>query len=447
MHADNFVDTFKLPGRALIAALVFFALLASHPAQAKEIVIFNQTSSTANPISELVADSNGVLYGTASLGGPSEFGSVFSVNPPAEGQTAWTETVLYTFQGGTDGIAPNTPLIPDGQGGFYSTTLQGGTGPCPLLFGVPGCGTIFHLSPPAQGETDWTETIIYSFQGGNDGAFPGTLLRDPATGVFYGVTFIGGSYGAGIAFSLTPPSQGQTNWTETILHTFTGGSDGGYPYCTFHEDASGALYGTATTGGFLGSGDVYKLTPPTQGETNWNETVLYSFGGEGFGDAGNPSNNLLADASGNLYGIATTGGSGVVPVNVGAIFELSPPSGGGTTWTETIIYSFTGAKDGADPDNDLIMDGKGVIYGATDSAGIHENGTTFKLEPPAAGQTAWTFKLLWDFRGDPDGKNPAGGLTPVKLGKKWVLFGESLNGGTNDSDGDVYELTNTGYVP
>jgi hypothetical protein len=93
------------------------------------------------------------------------------------------------------------------------------------------------------------------------------------------------------------------------------------------------------------------------------------------------------------------------------------------------------------------MDGKGVIYGATDSAGIHENGTTFKLEPPAAGQTAWTFKLLWDFRGDPDGKNPAGGLTPVKLGKKWVLFGESLNGGTNDSDGDVYELTNTGYVP
>lgn len=150
MHADNFVDTFKLPGRALIAALVFFALLASHPAQAKEIVIFNQTSSTANPISELVADSNGVLYGTASLGGPSEFGSVFSVNPPAEGQTAWTETVLYTFQGGTDGIAPNTPLIPDGQGGFYSTTLQGGTGPCPLLFGVPGCGTIFHLSPPPR---------------------------------------------------------------------------------------------------------------------------------------------------------------------------------------------------------------------------------------------------------------------------------------------------------
>ncbi|MGB9196574.1 MAG: choice-of-anchor tandem repeat GloVer-containing protein [Terriglobales bacterium] len=446
MYDDTHVISRLRPER-MLAAMVVFACIAAAPLQAKESVIFNQSNSTANPLGELVAGSNGVLYGTASQDGGEGYGSVFSLTAPAKGQTNWTETVLYQFQGGVDGIDPSAPLVPDGQGGFYGTTFQGGTGPCPQYFGVSGCGTVFHLSPPSQGQNNWTESVLYSFQGGDDGVFPGSLLRDPASGVLYGTTYIGGSYGAGIAFSLTPPLQGQTNWTETNLHTFTGGSDGGYPACTFVEDATGSLYGTASTGGLLGAGAVIKLTPPAQGESNWTETVLYSFGGSGFGDAGNPAFALLKDSSGNLYGTATTGGSGSVPPNQGAIFEVSPPAEGGSVWTETILYSFHGAKDGADPGNDIIMDGKGVIYGATDSAGINDNGTAFMLEPPAGGQGAWTFKVLHDFTGDPDGKNPGGGLTPVLVDKKYVLLGECLNGGTDDSDGDVYELTNTGYTP
>jgi uncharacterized repeat protein (TIGR03803 family) len=451
MHDNPTSTTRARQRRIFIASIVgSFLLLATH-GSAKEIAIFNQTSSASNPTGSLVADSNGVLYGTASQGGG--YGSVFSLTPPAEGQTNWTETVLYQFQGGTDGIDPTNGLTPDGSGGFFGVTYEGGTGVCPIEFGVPGCGTVFHLTPPerrevtSRSQTGWTETILYNFQGSNDGNQPVNMsLPNPVTGVLYGVTFIGGAYGAGTVFALTPPAQGQTSWTESVLHTFTGGSDGGYPASSLIQDTNGALYGTTTTGGYLGGGTVFKLTPPTLGETNWSESVLYSFGGEFFGDAGTPSAALVADASGNLYGPAATGGFGGVPPNAGAIFELSPPSGGGTNWTETILYSFTGAKDGSDPDNAIIMDEEGAIYGTTSAGGTRNNGAVFKLEPPGTGQTAWTFKTLYDFKGSPDGSSPGGGLTPLKSGKNTVLFGVTLNGGTS-GDGNVFELTNTGFAP
>jgi len=418
-------------------------MLATVPAQAREVVIYNQTSSTLGPAYELVADGDGTLYGIADEGGVG-YGSVYSLTPPAKGQTAWTETVLYSFQGGTDGTYPLATLTPDGQGGFFGSTTEGGTGTCPLFYGLPGCGTVFDLTPPAQGQTVWTKTILYNFQGGTDGNQPvSRLLMDPATGVLYGVTYLGGSYAAGTVFALTPPGEGQTEWTETVLHTFTGGSDGGYPFAYLIEDANGVLYGTATSGGVYGYGAAFAVTPPAPGQANWTESVIHSFGGWGFYDAGSPDAGFVADSSGNLYSTAADGGKDLT--NNGAVYELSPPSGGGTDWTETVLYSFTGGKDGAIPANDILIDSTGAIYSTTDAGG-KGNGTAFSLEPPGAGQTAWTLKVLYAFTGASDSDEPDGGLTVGKVGKNVVLFGTTLQGGTN-GDGTVYELTGTGFVP
>ncbi len=411
----------------LVITLAFsIMMLATVPAQAREVVIYNQTSSTLGPAYELVADGDGTLYGIADEGGVG-YGSVYSLTPPAKGQTAWTETVLYSFQGGTDGTYPLATLTPDGQGGFFGSTTEGGTGTCPLFYGLPGCGTVFDLTPPAQGQTAWTKTILYNFQGGTDGNQPvSRLLMDPATGVLYGVTYLGGSYAAGTVFALTPPGEGQTEWTETVLHTFTGGSDGGYPFAYLIEDANGVLYGTATSGGVYGYGAAFAVTPPAPGQANWTESVIHSFGGWGFYDAGSPDAGFVADSSGNLYSTAADGGKDLT--NNGAVYELSPPSGGGTDWTETVLYSFTGGKDGAIPANDILIDSTGAIYSTTDAGG-KGNGTAFSLEPPGAGQTAWTLKVLYAFTGASDSDEPDGGLTVGKVGKNVVLFGTTLQGG------------------
>ncbi len=422
------------------AVVVSVMLLAAHPVQAKETVLYNQQGNAGAPVCDLVAGSNGVLYGTAVSGG----GSVFALTPPAEGQTNWTETILYQFQGGTDGEYPYVGLIPDGQGGFFGTTSQGGGGPCD--FEGSGCGTVYHMAPPAEGQTNWTETVLYRFQGGSDGEIPsGRLLLNATTGVLYGVTYVGGPSNAGTVFALTPPAEGQTNWTETVLYAFTGDLDGGYPFAYLTPDASGNLYGTTEAGGFTGNGTVFELTPPAAGQTNWTETVLYSFLGWGFGDGGDPSAGLVFDASGNLYGTTDAGGGPPLYLNDGTVFELSPPSAGETNWTETILYAFTGGKDGSLAANDILIDRNGVIYSTTLGGGKSEFGTVFKLTPPAAGETAWTEKVLYSFKKVPDGNYPDAGLTVGKVGKDVVLFGTTIHGGT--ADGTVFEITGSGFAP
>lgn len=434
--------------RVLVVTVVFSILLfATVFSQAREIVIYTQTTSTSGPTFELVADSNGTLYGLAEGGGTGagELGSFYSLTPPAKGQKAWTETVLYSFQGGTDGIYPIAGLTTDGQGGFFGSTTQGGTGTCPILFDQGGCGTVFHVAPPEQGQTAWTEAVLYSFQGGTDGNEPAArLLMDPKTAVLYGMTYLGGAYGAGTVFAIAPPGLGQTNWTETVLHTFTGGSDGGYPFASLIEDANGVLYGTDISGGFYGYGAAFTLTPPAQGETNWTENVIHNFGGYSFYDAGSPDAAFVADSSGNLYSSAAMGGAEFS--NNGAIYELSPPSGGGTDWTETLLYTFTGGKDGAIPQNDILIDSTGAIYSTTAAGGTGNHGTAFRLEPPGAGETAWTLKTLYRFKGEPDGDDSDGGFTAVKIGKNTVLIGTTLLGG-NDDNGIIFELTGTGFAP
>jgi uncharacterized repeat protein (TIGR03803 family) len=198
-----------------------------------------------------------------------------SAQSPAGRQTQWTETVLYNFKGGKkeDGNSPNSSLIFDSDGVLYGTTEYGGTS---------DYGTVFKLTPPAGRQSQWTETLLYNFKGEKreDGNSPNSSLIFDSDGALYGTTEYGGTSDYGTVFKLTPPAGGQTQWTETVLYSFKGGKkeDGNNPAAGLIFDSSDALYGTTHGGGTGGSeehhGTVFKLTPPAGGQTQWTETVL-----------------------------------------------------------------------------------------------------------------------------------------------------------------------------
>jgi uncharacterized repeat protein (TIGR03803 family) len=176
-----------------------------------------------------------------------------------EFDTAGTETVLHDFAGGSDGAYPSSVLIRDAAGNLYGTTTQGGSAEC----GGTGCGTIFEVSP-ALGR-GWTEKELYVFCSvsncaDGEGPISGPLVRDSA-GNLYGTTYFGGTNDAGIVFKLDGTGK------ETVLHSFTGGTDGAHPWAGLTMDAVGNLYGTTQAGGDLacyapvGCGVVFKLTP------------------------------------------------------------------------------------------------------------------------------------------------------------------------------------------
>ncbi|HEY8007730.1 MAG TPA: choice-of-anchor tandem repeat GloVer-containing protein [Methylocella sp.] len=406
----------------------------------------------ALPFATLIADKEGALYGTTSRGGissginvgrdcaPDGCGTVFKLTPPAKGQTAWTETVLYSFKGyPTDGEYPTASLIADKEGALYGTTVGGGIG--------RPYGTVFKLTPPAKGQTAWTETVLYSFKGGpTDGANLSAGLIVGNDGALYSTTYNGGSQspgcpdrfgaGCGTVFKLTPPAKGQTAWTETVLYSFKGGpTDGANPFSGVIADKTGALYGTA--GGGSGSfGIVFKLTSPAKGQTAWTETVLYNFKG-GASDGANP-NGLIADKEGALYGTTYYGGSSVNIIGNGTVFKLAPRAEGQTAWTESVLYSFKGGpSDGGNPSAGLIADNDGALYGPTVVGGTSGFGTVFKLTPPGRGQTAWTESVLYSFGGDAsDGRLPQAGL----VGNEGTLYGTTYVGGSG-LNGTVFKLT------
>ncbi len=208
------------------------------------------------------------------------------------------ETVLYSFSGGADGGHPEAGLVMDGNGALYGTTRGAGGGTD---------GTVFMLAPPGPGRTGWSKTTLHRFTGGDDGGDPEANLIMDASGALYGTTEHDGGANSGTVFMLTPPVSGETRWTETVLHALRGGADGAKPSAGLIMDASGALYGTTSQGGGGGCfgqpancGTVFMLTPPVAGETRWTETVLHSF--TGGADGAYPHAGLVMDTSGALYG-------------------------------------------------------------------------------------------------------------------------------------------------
>jgi uncharacterized repeat protein (TIGR03803 family) len=298
----------------------------------------------------LVLDTNGNIFGTTAFGGSSFEGTVFELSPGSNG--TWSEKVLYSFTGGADGSLPFAGVTLDASGNLYGTTNAGGQS---------GFGTIFTLTPGANGT--WTEKVLHSFMGGNDGSTSfGKVILDSA-GSICGTTNSAGQHDYGVVFKLTRGTAG--GWTESVLYAFPGGSGGSAPMGNLVFDTTGNLYGVATY-------VVYELTPTSSGP--WTEKILHNFAGGS--DGAMPDGGLILDTSGRLYGTTNTGG-----LHRGTVFQLIPGSGG--TWSEKVLHRFspTGG-DGTFPLYEtLAIDASGNVYGTTSSGGTANFGTVFKIAP------------------------------------------------------------------
>jgi uncharacterized repeat protein (TIGR03803 family) len=305
-----------------------------------------------NPEGNLIFDSQGNLYGTTHEGQLANAGVVFELSPPSVADGAWTETVLYVFGGFPDGASPAAGLVLDSAGNLYGTTESGGSS---------NNGTVFELSPPSSSGGAWTETVLYSFAGGNDGSDPRASLIFDGLGNLYGTTYAGGN-GAGTVFQLSPPSSQGGPWTETVLYRFGNHpGDGKNPTGPLLMGKSGALYGTTV------SGAVFELALL---KGTWREGVIHVFGGT---DGGNPYGGLIAVGPALL---GTTGEGG--PGGYGTVFELDP-SNMGRQWTVKVLYGFKNGTDGGAPRAGLTIYG-GALYGTTSIGGNASGmGTVFKV--------------------------------------------------------------------
>jgi uncharacterized repeat protein (TIGR03803 family) len=338
---------------------------------------FSGNADGANPAGGLVFDAAGNLYGTASSGGDASCaiggcGTVFELRPPTVQGGNWTETTLYAFAGGSDGVGPNPGVVFDQAGNLYGTTNYGGSNG-PLCMGPPvsGCGTVFELSPGTMPGYPWTEAILYSFTEGVDGGFPLAPLVLDSAGNLYGTTVSGGSvecdFGpCGTVFEISPSGDGV--WTETVIHNFFGGGDGQSPAAGLFLDKSGALVGTTPEGGKHSGGTVFGLLP--QGRS-WAYGILYSFG-KSMNDGEAPRAGVIS-INGMLYGTTFNGGSNAL----GTIFQLTRISSG--VWKESGLYSFKGGSDGKDPQIAILLLHNGALYGTTGSGGSANGGTVFRI--------------------------------------------------------------------
>jgi uncharacterized repeat protein (TIGR03803 family) len=348
---------------------------------------FSGLTDGAAPYAAVVFGPDGTLYGTTGFGGVpnaacttggsfSGCGTVFNMKNPAlreEGKPSgfWTETVLYEFLGLSDGAIPyGARVIFDRVGNLYGTAFSGGGGNCQGGMGYPsGCGVIYELTPSNGG---WTQTVLYTFSGGNDGAHPWAGVIFDQSGNLYGTTEFGGAYGYGTVYELTPAASG---WTLKTLYSFQNtkdSQDGGQPFAGLIFDSSGNLYGATTTGGAGGGGTVFELTPSGAG---WTFQTLYGFASVPGHLAQGPTASLVFDNGGNLYG--ATAGDGLY--SFGSVFKLTRSSNG--TWTYTSLYDFQNLDDGRTPRSNLVFDKYGNLYG-TATGGQNGYGLVFEITFP-----------------------------------------------------------------
>ena len=307
--------------------------------------------------SGLIRDKTGNLYGTTEEGGIPEgngmaplcdfgCGAVFKLD------TAGKLTVVHAFTGGTDGGGPEAGLVRDDAGNLYGVTTGGGNGnECPGPGYLTGCGVVFKI------DTNGKETVLHAFSWG-EGWWPsGELLRD-SHGNLYGLTLYGGNYqcsywGCGTVFKI------DTRGKETVLYNFPGGSSGEYPQGSLTQDSLGNLYGTASGVGYESNccGLVFKL------DKAGKETVVYAF--QGSPDGGYPMGGVIRNQLGNLFGTTEGGGLNSCKGNpgCGTIFKID------SSGKETVLYSFTGGSDGAEPEDGLVLDHAGNLYGTAPYGG------------------------------------------------------------------------------
>src|SRR5271166_4440240 len=368
------------------------ALFLTQPAAAQtftELYPFNTSGNLTDggwPKAGVTRDASGNLYGTTFYGGLGTgcdiiyngCGVVFKLD------TSGTETVLHSFSGASDGWNPTARLVLDSAGDLYGTTGFGG---------AYGYGTVFKV------DTAGNETIVHSFAGGRDGSNPNAGLVSDTTGNFYGTTQYGGrgcaGHGCGTVFRIG------ADGTETVLYSFADVPEGASPLGGVALDSSGNIYGTTWVGGMYSFGTVFSL------DSSGNEKVLHSF--TAGSDGANPMAAPVLDATGNMYGTTSAGGS-----HFGTVYQID------ASGNESILYTFTGGLDGAYPYAHLLIDASGNLFGTASQGGVSGTGSVFEL-------SGGSLNVLYGFSGTSDGANPVGGLVTDSAGK---LYGTVVQAGT-----------------
>ena len=398
----------------MLAAVVLLAGIAI-PAQAQTETLLHQFTGSpdgANPFAGPTLKGT-TLYGTTMQGGNgpgnSGYGVVYAVNT-----TTGKETILHTFTGQQpdgDGAQPYGGVV-SYNGSFYGTTLTGGE---------HQYGTIYKI---AKSGKQYVETVLYSFSGGLDGAYPYyvTPVFDKL-GNLYGTTAYGGQYGNGTVFKLA-------GGIITTLHSFnSAGGDGYYPDAGVALDAKGNLYGAAPGGGAYGYGVLYEITAAGA------YSVLYSFTG---GADGMTPRSAIVFRNGSLYGTTQAGGAGCT-WGCGVIFKFTPAKGKKAAKL-TVLHTFAGVPDGMSPMyGKLVFDTLGNIYGTTQNGGAFDEGTNlgtvYKLAPDG------TMTILYNFDQQPDGMGPLGNVVRDTKGNLYTTGAYGGNGPGQYGGGTVIKIT------
>ncbi len=385
------------------------------------------------PVGTLVQRSDGNLYGTTSLGGIADYGTIFKLSLP----TTSTFAVVHTFTGAADGGNPFAGVTLDSTGSLYGSAATGGTGSCAYL-NTTGCGTLYQIK---KHNSTFLFSPVYNFQGGStDGEFPARPLVLGPNGTFYGTTVAGGegsctfegAPGCGVVFNTgpnpTPPRTPLLKFRESLLYKFPDGASGANPFAPVVFDSAGNIYSTTISGGANGFGAVVKLTPIGGGYT---ESVIYSFAGGSDGEY--PLDGVVFDNAGNLYGTTGYGGGSVAcPNGCGTVFKLSP---NGNNWSERVVYAFQGSLDGTYPNAGVALDAAGNVYGNTLQGGSFGGGTVCELTPNGSG---YNFNLLFSV---PTASGNA--IARVVLDSSGNLY-DVIPGGGAFGAGQVLKLTHSG---
>ena len=317
------------------------------------------------PVGRISIGPDGALYGTTSAGGGGPCisengyrgcGTVYKLRPPARAPASvivnWSSNVIYRFSG-SNGAYPQGDLLFDDAGNIYGTAINGGSAGYGLIYKLTGSGG------------SWTQSMLYQAQGSSGGQYPWGGVVSDASGNLYGVYSAAGPGGYGGVYKLTRSGSG---WTESTIHGFTyHGNDGAAPQGSVIFDRSGNLYGT-TVHSVNGGGTVFELSPAGGG---WSYDFIYAFN-TGI-DLG-PYDKLVMDASGNLYGTTFADGEH----GHGSVFKLTRSGSG---WTYSSLHDFTGGSDGANPMCSLAFDASGNIYGTASAGGTHNKGVIFQITP------------------------------------------------------------------
>jgi uncharacterized repeat protein (TIGR03803 family) len=315
--------------------------------------LYDFTSDEGQPGWGVIHGPKGSVFVNASyasvLGGPC--GSALELDPKTRGGAPAHDsgTLLHTYVKAGDGC-PTGNLLRDASGNLFGVTQNGGAN---------GWGSVFELT---SGNSGWAETILYSFRGEEDGGAPYSELVMDAAGNLYG-TASASTVNHGTVFELSPSG---SSWTYTVLHAFSGGSDGGQPVAALTFDHAGNLFGATTSFGANGGGTVFELK---SAQGTWKFKTLYSLTG-----SDGPVAALALDKTGTIYGTAFFDGA----FGYGSVFSLAPSS---RKWRYTDLHDFTGGADGGYPGGGVVLDATGNLYGATVLGGANGLGVVYEVTP------------------------------------------------------------------